>query len=110
MATKFQRRLEMAMDMAHINARELANKTGFSEATISQYRSGYAKPRATDRIFILAQALGVSPSWLAGLDSPIQPTDEDAFKLYQSLSLENQLQALDYMRYLKSKENDNVSR
>ena len=106
--SKFSNRLEMALDMAGMSARELAKKTGLTESTISQYRSGVAKPRGTDRVYILAEALNVSPSWLIGFDTPAQPGENDAMNLFASLSVEDQLKAIDYMAFLKSKEQTDV--
>ena len=106
--TRFQSRFEMALDMAHMSAVELSRKTGISESTISQYRSGYSRPRATDRIFILASALGVDPSWLAGFDTPAQPGTSYVLEIFQSMNAEDQRSVINFMTYLKSKESDHV--
>ena len=77
---EFRYRLIKAMDRAGIRAADLARKTGLLESTISQYRSGYAKPKE-ERLALLANALHVNPVWLMGLDVPMdvqtnaQPTD-----------------------------------
>lgn len=106
--TKFQRRLEMAIMMSGMTAREIAKKAELTEQNISQYRSGYSKPRNTDRVYRLASALNVSPGWLMGYDGTMQPTDSDAVDLYMSLSEENKLKAMDFMRYLQTKEKEDV--
>ena len=67
---EFRYRLIKAMDREGIRAADLARKTGLLESTISQYRSGYAKPKE-ERLAILANALHVSPVWLMGLDVPM---------------------------------------
>lgn len=105
--TRFTSRLELAMSMAGLSARELAKRTGFSEATISQYRSGYSKPRDTERVLILANALNVSPSWLLGYEDG---QDGELLQLIESLDEKTKEIALDYIRYLKMKENNNVQR
>ena len=102
--TKFQRRLELALSLSGMTAREVAKKAGMSEANISQYRAGRSLPRDTERLLMLANALGVDPSWLLGYDGPIQPSDQDGVDLFLSLSPENKLRALDFMKYLKTKE------
>lgn len=66
----FKNRLNYAMDLRSIKAVELSRRTGISEATISQYRSGYTEPKRK-KLAILADALNVSPAWLMGLDVPI---------------------------------------
>lgn len=102
---RFRNRLELAMSMAGITARELAAKTGFSESTISQYRSGYSRPRDTERVRILADALDVSPSWLLGYDESASTAHNELLALIESLSDDTRAIALDYIRYLKAKEN-----
>lgn len=70
----FRDRFNHAMRMSDMSAAELSRKTGISESTLSQYRSGYAKPK-NERLVKLANALGVDPSWLMGLDVPMHPGD-----------------------------------
>ena len=87
---EFKYRLDTALAAANMKPIDLANKTGLSESTISQYRSGYSKPR-DKRLVQIANALNVSPSWLMGLDVPMNitetptaPSDEDrASRLYE---------------------------
>ena len=64
--TKFQRRLELALSLSGMKAKEVAARAGMSEANISQYRKGLSMPRGTDRMLALANALNVSPGWLMG--------------------------------------------
>lgn len=66
-ANLFRARFEQALSMSGIKASDLAKMTGVSQATLSQYRSGYSAPRK-HRLLALAQALGVSAAWLAGLE------------------------------------------
>lgn len=63
----FRIRLDKALDAANMKPIDLAKATGFSESTVSQYRSGRATPNG-DRLKVLAKALHVSPAWLMGLD------------------------------------------
>lgn len=63
----FRVRFEQALSMSGIKPSALAQKTGISQATLSQYRSGYSTPKKP-RLLALAQALGVSAAWLAGLE------------------------------------------
>ena len=67
---EFKARLNKAMSLRGMRAIDIKEKTGLSESTISQYRSGYAKPRS-DKLQLLADALDVSPAWLMGLDVPM---------------------------------------
>ena len=72
----FKERLEMAMAMSGLNAAELSRKSGISEGMISSYRKGTYAPKSK-KIFALATALNVSPSWLLGYDSPEKEADLD---------------------------------
>lgn len=67
---EFRARLEKALDYKDMKPAELAKATDISEATISQYRSGYSKPK-DQRLVNIANALGVDPAWLMGLDVPM---------------------------------------
>lgn len=71
---EFKDRFNKALSMRDMRAVEVTAKTGISEATISQYRSGYAKPKA-DKLQILADCLDVNPTWLMGLDVPMANYD-----------------------------------
>lgn len=85
MEETFAMRLEKAIKIRDIKATELSKKSGVPKSAISQYLSGLyeAKPKT---IYKLAQALDVSPSWLIGLDIPMEK---------QSDKLENKLLKLD---------------
>lgn len=67
--SEFKDRLNEALFAKGIRPVDLAKKTGISEATISQYRSGYAKPKE-DKVAKIADALKVNPAWLIGLNVP----------------------------------------
>ena len=73
----FRIRLDKALALRDMKPVDLANRTGISESTISQYRSGYSKPKR-DRLVLLANALGVSPSWLMGLEVPMSETNHSS--------------------------------
>lgn len=70
----FKVRLQKALNARNMKPIELANRTGLSEATISQYRSGYSKPKQK-RLALLADVLRVSPAWLMGLAVPMEPDE-----------------------------------
>lgn len=72
----FKTRLEKALAYADMKAVDLARATGISEATISQYRSGYSTPKR-DRLALIAEKLGVNPVWLLGLDAEMQEKAPD---------------------------------
>lgn len=91
-------RINMALARKGITAVELSKKTGISESDISNYRHARYMPKQSN-VFLLALALGVSPSWLWGMDEN-EHTDNELDYLWGMLSDNDRLQALDYMRYL----------
>lgn len=99
--TIFQRRLEQTMNDLGITQAELSRKSGVSESTISSYRSGAYVPR-NKKLYALAAAMDVSPSWLMGFDLEI---NEDALdlalqSLWSQMNEDQKKQALDYIRYI----------
>lgn len=73
----FQQRFEKALAITGIKPSELSEMTDISQATISQYRSGYSKPKQP-RLMDIARALDVNPVWLMGLDVPMHVSEDDA--------------------------------
>lgn len=104
---RFTRRFENALQQSGLTAAELSRKTGISESTISQYRSGYSQPKK-ERGEILAKALDVDPAWLMGYDTPIQPVFADFVSALQSLSSRDQMKVMDFIMFLKSQEGKDV--
>ena len=101
--TIFQIRLEQAMNEYGISQAELSRRSGVAESTISSYRAGAYAPR-NKKLYLIATALNVSPSWLMGYDLE---SNEDALDLalqsvWSEMSDEQKKQALDYMRFLTS--------
>lgn len=70
----FRERFERAIENSGLKPIDIAKKTGISQATLSQYRSGYSKPKSS-RLILLARTLNVSPSWLMGIDMPYVTRD-----------------------------------
>lgn len=73
----FKTRFNEALSIRGIKPVDLAKKCGLSESTVSQYRSGYAKPK-DQRLTAIANALGVQPMWLMGMDVPMTADDAKA--------------------------------
>lgn len=97
---EMRKRLRTAMDEENITAKELADKTGIPKSSISQYLSGYTKPKQ-DRIYLISRALNVSEAWLIGFDVPMRRNDfRDAAKPRQSFpSVEKFKAAYDKSKY-----------
>ena len=82
-------RLREAMNDIGISQQELANKSGIGKSSISHYINGSNQP-GNKSAFLLGKVLGVSPTWLMGLDVPkkenVDISDRDmdkAWELYQ---------------------------
>ena len=67
-------RLRKALKLRNMKQIDIAKATGISESAISQYLSGYARPK-DDRIHALALALDVSEGWLLGFDANMDRVD-----------------------------------
>ena len=101
--TVFQIRLEQALQESGLTPADLSRRSGVAESTLSSYRSGAYAPR-NKKLYAIATALNVSPSWLMGYDLEL---NEDALDLalqsvWSEMSDEQKRQTLDYMRFLTS--------
>lgn len=66
----FRERLSNALADRKMKPIELSEITGIPKSAISQYMSGYTKPKQ-DRISLISKALNVSEVWLLGYDAPL---------------------------------------
>lgn len=95
-----QKRIELGLTM-----KELANKVGVSEATISRWESGNIATMKQTKIALLAQVLGISPTILVSGEIPdttitqLTPRDErqiaqDLEKMLADLDSQNTMEAM----------------
>lgn len=90
-------RLNKAMAIRNIKPAELSRKTGISKSSLSEYTNGTHEPkRAT--IFMLSEALNISPVWLLGFDVPMEKHSD---------ILENKLLQLD--KYIEENNLDKIA-
>lgn len=68
-------RIKKALSIRNMTQTELCAKAKISKSTLSEYLSGKYEPKQ-DKVFILAQALGVDPVWLWGYDVPMETQKE----------------------------------
>lgn len=61
------KRIAEALKLREMTQKDLSDKTGISEASISQYVNGRVAPKS-DGLFLIAQALHVTEPWLLGYD------------------------------------------
>ena len=77
MKNEFQYRLQKSLAESGLTASELSERTGISEANISNYINGKYIAKQ-DKVYLLANALGVDPYWLMTGEEPTRlPTDEN---------------------------------
>ena len=88
MTTTFQKRLRETLERRNMRQVDLAEKTGLTRGIISSYLYGRYKAKG-ENVALMAKALGVDPSWLAGVeDVPMGTTQEerDVLSLWRTLS------------------------
>lgn len=73
MNQKLIKRMKAIMAEKQITQSELAQRTGIRASSISDYLNNRYEPKQ-DKIYLLADALGVNPAWLSGRDDD-DPTD-----------------------------------
>lgn len=61
-------RIREAMDYRGLRQMELVERTGISKSLLNQYIHGRVKNITSDKVYLIAKALGVSETWLMGLD------------------------------------------
>lgn len=62
-------RLKQLMEIKNLRQADIVEKTKLGKSAISQYVSGKVTPKQ-DKIYIIASAYDISPSWLMGYDVP----------------------------------------
>ena len=67
----FKTRFNKALALRDKKPIDVVIATGISESAISQYRSGLTKPKR-ERLVLIANYLKVNPTWLMGLDVPME--------------------------------------
>ena len=81
MKNEFQYRLQKSLSAANMTASELSEKTGISEANISNYVNGKYVAKQ-DKCYAMAVVLGVDPGWLMTGEEPTTKILNDAFRDY----------------------------
>lgn len=69
------KRLKQAMEEKGMKAVELSARTGIGKSSISHYMSGSHWPDDNRKVGIIAEVLGVNPSWLMGFNVPMYITE-----------------------------------
>ena len=126
MSIQFINRLKSIMSERKITQSELSKRTGIRQSSISDWLNGRYEPKQ-DKIYLIAQALGVSPSWLLGYDETTsnqtegyyvnpetaefaeylrtRPEARLLFSASRGISKEDMEKAVEYIELLKLKHN-----
>lgn len=94
--TAFADRLLTAMKRANLKQVDLSERTGIGKSLISQYLSGDFEPKQKN-IYRLAQATGVTPGYLMGMEEPEEPAyyiNPETAKLAQEIHDDPELRIL----------------
>lgn len=96
-------RLSEVMREKHISCRMLSEKTGITKSSVNNYANG-SRPIPLDKLQLMADALGVSASWIIGWvdnrdgsnnkeqpDQEIRPLEADFLKAFNALTRQNQI-------------------
>ncbi len=96
------RRLELGLSF-----QDLADLTDMSKSTLQRYESGGIKNIPLDKLKILANSLRVTPEWIMGWDEGEDSNDIKTIAAHaiDDLTEEEQLQLINYAKFLKSQRN-----
>lgn len=104
--SEISERIKASIKKSGLSQRDLELKTGIPHSAIQRYASGTTERIPISRLEKLAIALGTTAEYFLGWDTKENTTikidsgDLEILKLFKSLSVEKQNQALDYLRYL----------
>ncbi len=88
---------------------EIGKIVGVSKSTVRKWETGMIENMRQDKITLLARALRVSPGYLMGWEA--EPEEDDiktiAAHAIDDLTEEEQIELIDYAKYLKSKREKN---
>lgn len=87
-------RIIEALRLREMTQKDLSDKTGISEASISQYVNGRATPK-NDGLYLIAQALHVTEPWLLGYDVEINQTNNGTIVGLNSGTISNTVKSSD---------------
>jgi len=75
--TEFRRRLALAVEQSKLRQREIAERLGVREATVSDWMTGRTAPNV-DQLVRLPGILNVSGHWLLTGAGPMRPVEQHA--------------------------------
>lgn len=103
---KFSARLREVLKEKGINQTELSKMTGISKSVISEWLSDKYEPKQ-DKVYIVAEKLSVSPSWLFGVSSE-KEVKSDVMSIYNQLTPQRQTNVYDFASRQLHEQNNKI--
>ncbi len=103
---KFSTRLREVLKEKGINQTELSKMTGISKSVISEWLSDKYEPKQ-DKVYIVAEKLSVSPSWLFGVSSE-KEVKSDIMSIYNQLTPPRQTKVYNFAERQLNEQNNKV--
>ena len=103
---KFSTRLREVLKEKGINQTELSKMTGISKSVISEWLSDKYEPKQ-DKVYIVAEKLSVSPSWLFGVSSE-KEVKSDVMSIYNQLTPQRQTKVYNFAEAQLHEQNNKV--
>lgn len=100
----FAKRLRFFMDRASINQTELSRRTNIGKSSISEYLAGSYVPKQK-KTYLLAEALGIKPSQLMGLEDMPKEYEKTALDYENGLD-EQEVQLLNLLKQLSPEQKE----
>lgn len=103
----FNNRLKQAMEYRNVKPAELSKLTNIGKSSISQWLSGKYSAKQ-DKIFVIAKALNVNPSWLIGANVPMsnETLPDKIFNLSSKLDEKRQTNVYNYTEQQYNEQNN----
>lgn len=103
----FNNRLKQAMEYRNVKPAELSKLTNIGKSSISQWLSGKYSAKQ-DKIFVIAKALNVNPSWLIGANVPMsnETLPDKIFNLSSKLNEKRQNKVYDFAKQQYNEQNN----
>ncbi|WP_312982408.1 XRE family transcriptional regulator [Leuconostoc falkenbergense] len=103
----FNNRLKQAMEYRNVKPAELSKLTNIGKSSISQWLSGKYSAKQ-DKIFVIAKALNVNPSWLIGANVPMsnETLPDKIFNLSSKLDEKRQTNVYNFTEQQYNEQNN----
>lgn len=102
---ELKNRLKKALSVRNLKPVDLVEKTNIPKSAISQYMSGYAKPKQ-DRVYLIAKALDIDEGWLMGYNVPMERRSDATKSELTTILDDKETQLITLYKKLNSKGQD----